>query len=139
MGSPANVEALALSASGAPISTPATGSTVTYTTDNLVELGGGVYVGLNIISLGQVPGGLDLGFLGAAGCSAYVQSLDLSDAMVGVTSTQSVTFAVPSGLPSGFEIYVQSICLVTPNSLPNGQNAFGMTTSNGVRTHISSF
>jgi hypothetical protein len=139
VGSPANVEALALTASGAPISTPALGSTVTYTTDNLIELGGGVFVGLNIVSVGQVPGGLDLGFLGAAGCSAYVQALDLSQAMVGFTPTQSVTLTIPAGLPSGFEVYSQSINLVVPNSLPNGQNPFGMTTSNGVVTRISSF
>jgi len=29
--------------------------------------------------------------------------------------------------------------LVTPNSLPNGQNAFGLLTSNGVATIVNSF
>ena len=134
-----NVDALALAASGAPISTGTTSSTVTYTTSNMIEAGPGVYVGINIISTIQSNPGVPLAFLGAPGCNAYVGSLAFTQAMVGASSTQSVTFPIPVNVPSGFEIYSQSVNLVVPNSLPNGQNAFGLTTSNGIRSFISSF
>jgi hypothetical protein len=139
VSSSANVDALKLSASGAPISTASAGSTVTYTTDNMVEFGGGVYIGMNIISLSQSAVGTPLAFLGAPGCQAYVNTLDATQAMVGFTSTQSVTLPVPAGLPSGTEVYSQSVNLVVPNSLPNGQNAFGIITSDAVVTRVSSF
>jgi hypothetical protein len=131
---------LALSASPAPISTTTSGTVVTYTTTNMRPLAGtGPYVGLNILSLGQVPGGLDLGIIGAPGCSSYVTALDLTQAMVGLTSTNTVTFAIPSGVPAGFQLFSQSVNLIPPNSLPNGQNAFGLLTSNGVKTLIAPF
>jgi len=34
---------------------------------------------------------------------------------------------------AGLVLFSQSLSLVAPSSLPNGQNAFGMTTSNGLR------
>jgi len=139
VASSANVDALSLSATGAPVSTATTGATVTYTTDNLIELGGGVYVGMLITSVSQASPGLPLGFIGAPGCNAYVNTLDITQAMVGFTPSQSLSFTVPVGAPSGFEFYSQSVNLVTPNSLPNGQNAFGLTTSNGVISRVSSF
>ena len=43
----------------------------------------------------------------------------------------------PAGIPIGTTIWSQSASLIAPNSLPNGQNAFGLTTSNGVETFIS--
>lgn len=139
VASSTNLDALSLTASGAPISTSTSGSTVTYTTDNMVEYGGGLYIGLNIISTIPSNPGTPLAFLGAPGCEAYVGTLAATQTMVGATSSQSVTFAVPPGTPAGFEVYSQSINLVPPNSLPNGQNAFGLTTSNGIISRISSF
>ena len=133
------VQPLALGAAPAPISTPSTGSVVTYTTSNIPELtpGSGLYVALSIISLGQVPApGLDLSFIGAPGCAALVQSLDFTQSMVGLTSSQTVTLTIPAGVPAGTFLYSQSAALITPNSLPNGQNAFGLTTSNGVASRI---
>lgn len=139
VASSVNVDALKLTASGAPISTATVSSTVTYTTDNMVEYGGGIYIGSNILSLNQAAGGLPLAPLGAPGCQAYIGTLDILQGMVGVTPSQSVTLTVPTGLPSGFEVYSQSVNLVLPNSLPNGQNAFGLISSNGVVTRISAF
>lgn len=133
--SPINSDSLSLIASGAPTSTGATGSTVTYTTDNMLEYGGGVYIGMNIVSINQSAAGLPLFIIGAPGCQAYVTTLDLTQTMAGLSSTGSVTFNIPSGVPSGFEIYSQSVNLVQPGSL----NTFGLTTSNGVKTYISSF
>jgi hypothetical protein len=134
----ADVLSLALSASPAPVSTPTTGTVVTYTTDNMLALAPGVYVGLLIISGGQTPApGIDLGLIGAPGCFAHVASLDITLAMVGATSTQTVPISVPPGLPVGTTIFLQSAALFPPNSLPNGQNAFGIQTSNGLETFIS--
>lgn len=140
--SSANVQAMALSASPAPVSTPSLGTVVTYTTTNMPPYDpstGSLYVGINILSLGQVPSGLELTFLGAPGCQAYVSTFDVTRAMMGVTPTQTVTFAIPAGVPAGFELYSQSVALILPGSLPNGQNAFGMTLSNGLRQRIETF
>jgi FlaG/FlaF family flagellin (archaellin) len=134
-----NIDSLSLSAAGAPISTGTTGSLITYTTDNMIEFGGGFYLGINIISANQVPAGLPLAIIGASGCTAYVGTLDYTQTMFAPSSTQSVTFPLPAGVPSGFQFFSQSVNLIQPNSLPNGQNAFGITTSNGVLSSVSSF
>lgn len=138
---PVNMAAMTLSASPAPISTVSLGTVVTYTTSGMPEysLGAGTYIGLNVISVGQVPNGVDLVAMGAPGCFVYVASLDITQAMVGATPTQSVTLTIPTLVPPGFELYSQSVTLVAPFSLPNGQNAFGMTVSNGVRQRIDAF
>jgi hypothetical protein len=131
---------MTLAASPAPASTPIAGTVVTYTTSSIPEYAPstGVYIALNILSVGQVPApGLDLGIIGAPGCAALVQSLDYTQAMVGFTNSQSVTFSIPPGVPVGLTIYSQSAAMILPNSLPNGQNAFGLTTSNGIASFIS--
>lgn len=137
-----DIEPITLSASPAPVSTATTGTLVTYTTTNIPEagLGTGVYVAANLLSVAGVPEpGVELTFLGAPGCFAHVLTLDLITAMIGVSSTESITFQVPPGVTPGFLLYSQSIALVIPNSLPNGQNTFGLTTSNGVRSLITNF
>ena len=134
--------ALQLTASPEPRSTASLGTTVTYTTSNMPEAapGSGVYVGANIISLAGVPApGVELSFLGAPGCFAHVLALNLTQALVGASSTLSVTFDVPPGAPIGFELFAQSCALVVPFSLPNGQNSFGIVTSNGIRSYISPY
>jgi hypothetical protein len=133
-------EALRLSASPEPRSTATTGTTVTYTTENVPEAapGTGVYVGALILSPAGVPlPGVELGFLGAPGCRAHVLTLASTQALVGGTPTLTTTFVVPAGIAEGFELFAQSCGLVVPFSLPNGQNSFGLVTSNGVRSYIS--
>lgn len=137
-----DLPALALSASPAPISTAGSGTVVTYTTSNIPEAapGSGIYIAANILSPAAIPApGVDLGFIGAPGCAVHVATLSLMQAMVVGVPTGSVTFTIPAGVPTGAEIFSQSVSLVVPFSLPNGQNAFGLTTSNGLRTTISSF
>lgn len=136
---PAALLPLTLAAGAGLTSTPTSGSSTVFTTSNMPEYspGAGIYIGLHIMSFGQVAApGLDLGFLGAPGCPALVQSLDLTQAMVGVTSTNTVSFNVPMNIPSGLQLFSQSASLILPNSLSNGQNAFGLTTSNGVASTI---
>ncbi len=135
-----NLAPLSLRAGPAPISTAAAGTNVVYTTDAMREFapGSGAFLGILIFSTGSLPG-VDLGFLGAPGCAANVAALDVIVPMVGATATQTVTFPLPAGLPAGIRVFAQAANLVTPNSLPNGQNAFGLLTSNGVATIVNSF
>ena len=136
-----NAAALALAASPAPVSNGVLGTVVTYTTSNMPEFapGSGIYIGMNVLSLGQAPLGVDLTAIGASGCKAYISSLDFTQTMLGATSTQTVSFTVPTSIVAGFELYSQSVSLMLPFSLPNGQNMFGLTVSNGVRQRIDSF
>lgn len=134
--------AMTLTASPAPISTLTTGTLVTYTTSNMPEAapGSGVYVGTNILSLaGIAPPGVELGFLGAPGCYAHVLTLSVLQTLLGNTPTLQVQFPIPAGVPGGFELFSQSVALITPFSLPGGLNAFGLVTSNGVRSYVSPF
>ena len=127
---------LALSSAATPIYN----TTITYTTSNIPETspGSGIHLGMHILSLGQNPG-LDLGFLGAPGCSAYFDSLDLTTALTGNSPSQSNSFTLPPTGPVGFQAFAQSVALVAPNSLPNGQNAFGLVTSNGLAHTLNSY
>lgn len=136
----ADLPGVTLSANPAPISTATTGTVVTYTTDFMPELAPGVCVGLNVLSFGSIPApGLDLAVLGAPGCAAFIGSIDFAQAMLGPTSSQSVTLAIPPGVSIGTTVFSQSVVLVQPFSQPNGQNAAGLLTSNGVQTRISAF
>jgi hypothetical protein len=133
-------QALQLSATPEPRSTASSGTTVTYTTTNIPEAapGSGIYLGANILSLAGVPvPGVELSFLGAPGCRAHVLALNLTQTLVGGSPTLAVTFDIPAGVPTGFELFAQSCALVVPFSLPNGQNGFGLVTSNGIRSYIS--
>ena len=137
--SSSNVPALSLSASGAPISTTTSGSTVTYTIDNLQPISPGFYLGFVGISFAQANPGLPLGIIGAPGCVAYIPTLDATLSVAGGTNSLSTTFNVPINVAGGSEVFAQGINVVLPNSLPNGQNAFGLTLSNGMRSFISNF
>ena len=133
---------MTLAASPSPVSTPISGSTVTYTTANMPEFapGAGIYVGVNILSLTQIPApGVDLVIIGAPGCPALIGSLDVTLNLVGVTPSNTSALPLPPGLPAGIQIFAQSAALIVPNSLPNGQNAFGLTTSNGIASTIGSW
>ncbi len=139
---PVDSEGISLSASPAPISTSTTGTAVVYAIDTIPEFapGSSLYVALNVFSLGQLPApGLDLTFLGAPGCSALVQSIDFTQSVVGFTPSLTTTLNLPAGVPAGTVIYVQAAALVTPNSLPNGQNASGIVTSNGIASLVQPY
>jgi hypothetical protein len=133
-----HIQALGLGASPPAISTATTGTVVTYRTTGMPAIAAGSYVGAFYLSVLATPG-IDLGFLGAPGCRAYIGSLDLSVPMVGTTSTQDVPVLCPPGLPSGLQVFAQSLALFPPATLPGGQNAFGLVTSNGIETRIESF
>ena len=102
---------------------PVIGGTLTTTIDNL-EFGAALMVlGLsNTLSGGVIPLPLDLGVLGAPGCSLRV-SLDVTDTLVGASATLPWSFAIPN-MPAlmGTRIYSQAAPFSTTN-------AFGFVTS----------
>jgi len=98
----------------------------------------GNHVGLLIVSLAPNLAGSDLGSLGMPGCTQYLGSLDLFTFFVGTSSSVTSAFSLPAGFPVGVTVYAQALALMAPNSLPNGQNAFGGVTSNGVASFVNS-
>jgi hypothetical protein len=136
-----NMSAMSLAAAPAPVSTPGSGTLVTYTQSNIPEAAptSGAYLGATIISLGQNLPGADLTFIGMPGCRLHLASLDLMLTFVGASSSLTTQFQVPAGVAYGTQLFAQSVALVVPFSLPNGQNAFGATVSNGLASFISNF
>ncbi len=130
-------QALALSASPAPIYTPGNPTVpVNYTVDNMIDLVPPLGIGLGILmfSVAPFPGGLDMGFLDMPGCNLNILSLDVTVPLPGTAPTASVTLTIPQPLSPGLSFYAQVLGLFTPFSLPNGQNAFGGLLSNGLRS-----
>lgn len=131
-------ELRAMSLSAAPA--PAIGATSTYTVVDVPENTPmtGVYLVTMFLSVTPLPGGFDLGILQAPGCNAYIASLDF-DMGAQVTFAPTATWDLPlpaSVFAVGNTFAAQAISLILPNSLPNGQNPFGMTVSNGIQTTI---
>jgi hypothetical protein len=125
---------MTLSAAPAPVINPST--VVTYTANNLYEYipSSGLYISTLFLSVNPNPAGFDLGVIGAPGCNAYILTLDLDlggQLTFAPTASWSITYDNVNFAP-GNAIAAQAISLITPNSLPNGQNAFGMTVSNAV-------
>ncbi|MCC7065413.1 MAG: hypothetical protein IT456_21575 [Planctomycetes bacterium] len=133
-----NVAPLQLSASPAPIVTASNGVLLTYAIDEVPAWSPGNHVGLLIVSLAPNLAGSDLGSLGMPGCTQYLGSLDLFTFFVGTSSSVTSAFSLPAGFPVGVTVYAQALALMAPNSLPNGQNAFGGVTSNGVASFVNS-
>ncbi|MBL8729428.1 MAG: hypothetical protein JNM25_13415 [Planctomycetes bacterium] len=133
-----HIAALGLAASPAAISTATTGTVVTYRTTGMPATAPGSHLGVCYLSVLPLPG-VDLAFVGAPGCRAYIGSLDLSVPMVGTAPVQDVAVFCPPGLPPGLHVFAQSLALFPPNSLPGGRNAFGLVTSNGIDTLIQAF
>jgi len=107
------------------------GSTVVYTTSNIPAA---TQLSALIMSFGQINPGIDLGVIGAPGCSQLVNTNGSNSvAMFGSPSVSQSLFipAVPAF--AGTVLYCQSATL-TP-----GVNALGALTSNGVRTFVQAF
>ncbi|MBL8748254.1 MAG: hypothetical protein JNK78_03775, partial [Planctomycetes bacterium] len=120
--------ALALAASPAPTYTIGNPSVpITYTASNMIDIVPPLGIGLGILlfSVAPFPGGLDMGFLDMPGCNLNILSLDVTIPLPGTAPTAAVTLSIPQPLSPGLSFYSQVLCLFTPNSLPNGQNAFG--------------
>ncbi len=124
---------LALSASPTPVSTPTAGTALVYSVSDAPEFvpGSATTVGVLILSLnGNLPG-FDLGVIGAGGCRAYVNSLDVLLTYVNAGSSATINASLPAGVPVGTLFYGQALALSV------GVNAFGGVTSNGVESFVS--
>ena len=133
------ISAISLSASPAPVSTSTTGTTVMYQIDNIPDanVSSGIYFGALVISFTGDIAGTDLGFIDMPGCNLHVGALDVLIAYNGATSSQMVPLNIPANVAVGTQLWAQAAALVVPGSLPNGENAFGAVTSNGVESFIS--
>jgi len=133
---------LTLSVSGSPVFTPG-GSTgpVSWTVSNIPDVAPPAGVGLCFLmfSVAPIPGGFDATILGMPNCNIYVLTIDVLLGMNGAVGTDTLTFPVPQPLSPGLSFYAQALALFPPNSLPNGQNAFGGLLSNGARTYFNTF
>lgn len=122
-----DVAALALSA--AP--TPVLGAAVTYTTSNIPA---SAVVSFEMISLGQVNPGVDLGYLGAPGCLQLVDLNTVATSLLFGNPSATFVLNVPTDPAfAGLPLNVQSASLV-PSA-----NAVGLITSNGVRSTIGNY
>ncbi|MBL8748253.1 MAG: hypothetical protein JNK78_03770 [Planctomycetes bacterium] len=134
------LQPLALSASPAPTYTIGNPSVpITYTASNMIDLVPPLGIGLGILlfSVAPFPGGLDMGFLDMPGCNLNILSLDVTIPLPGTAPTASAVLSIPQPLSPGLSFYSQVLCLFTPNSLPNGQNAFGGILSNGLQSYFN--
>lgn len=116
-------------------SKPIIGTTITLDT----SLETGASLGINFVTAAQIPApGLDLGLIGAPGCSALV---DINTGTGNVISnlglpglSMSVAFPLPNNpLFAGLSVYSQSIWL------DPSVNAFGMLVSNGIQFTLGNF
>jgi len=142
-----NINPLTLSASGRPVITlGGTGPSlpITITGNGIPDAAppAGIALGFLIFSLGQLPGGIDLGpsglNVGAPGCNLYIPSFDV---ILGFPGTQVGTQAlfsgaIPQPLSPGLNFYAQALSLIPPNSLPGGLNDFGAVWSNGLQLNF---
>ncbi|MGK0157876.1 MAG: hypothetical protein ACI9SE_004860 [Neolewinella sp.] len=136
-----DVFAMTMTASPPPVSTAQSGAVIVYQIDNIPDanVNSGVFFGITMVSLAPMLPSIDLGAYGMPGCRLHVASIGLSLTFVGNQPSQTTALPLPPGIPAGVQLFAQSVALVFPNSLPNGQNAFGAVTSTGVRSFISTF
>lgn len=137
----ADPELLAMSLTASP--NPTLGGAFTYTADEVTEYApaSGVYLATLFLSATPLPAGFDLGIIGAPGCEAYIASIDVDlGAQVGLVPSMSWNVTLPTSLFAiGNTFTAQAVALVVPNSLPGGQNAFGMTVSNGLLSTVGAW
>jgi hypothetical protein len=113
---------------------PVLGNTIDFVTTNTTNVG----IGVNYLSVVPLPGpGIDLGILGAPGCSAHV---DINAGVGNLISNVpglpplNVTLPLPNNPAlAGFVVASQSIWL------DGAANALGLLTSNGVTVTLGLF
>ncbi|MBL8728038.1 MAG: DUF4082 domain-containing protein [Planctomycetes bacterium] len=134
---------LTLSVAPTPVSTASTGTLVTYTVANVPETfpGSGEHLSGVFFSFAPAVAGVDLGnMLGAPGCLVYLQTLDASiNCGPSTSAVQTGDLLFPPGVPYGLTLNAQAVGVFDPGTLPNGQNAAGLITSNVVVQFVSDY
>lgn len=112
---------------------PITGTTPNFVTSGLQP---GNVLGAVVLGFGPLNPGVDLGFLGAPGCTQNMAVLGASITFLslGATTPQNIGLPIPNNpLLAGLTVTGQSALLVP------GINALGVTTSNGVCIGLGTF
>ena len=118
---------LSLNASPAPV----VGATVVYQTDNIPAT---APISVAILSFVQINPGVDLGFLGAPGCTQLVNNSAGASFLQFGGPSASTSLTIPNSPSfSGINLYAQSA------ALDASQNALGVILSNGVKTFTNGF
>jgi hypothetical protein len=118
---------IALSGQGNPV----VGGSVTFQTDNLPASS---LLSIYLLSTGQSNPGIDLGVIGAGGCSAYVTLPEVLSAVQLGGPSASTTISIPNDpFFAGFSFYSQAVAL-NPTA-----NPAGVMTTNGVASFMNSF
>jgi len=135
----ANQRALSLSASPPPVSTSTDGTMVVYTMHDLPEAtpGSGAYLGVTVVGFAPLPSGLDLTGASMPGCQLYL--LDTVEFLLATGATKDLTTQlwIPPGVPVNAEFAATAIGLFVPLTLPNGENARGFVSGNGVKSFVN--
>lgn len=135
LGPDTSMAPLALTASPRPVIAPNTpGTTVTYTVSNIPPLAAGTY--FTVLVLGRVPTmGPGIEMLPAAPeCFLHVWPFVwwfFPTPLNSPTQTHQIHYS-DFWFDPGEMLYAQAFALIPPWSLPNGQNAMGVTSSNGI-------
>ncbi len=138
----ANLAPLALTVAPTPISTPYSGTALTYTATAIPVFTSGTSMFVGVLALSLTAGsGVDLSTVGidSPGCALHVGGLDLALPIIGTTAAQTIGFALPAGVAPGTPFFAQAFALVAPNSLPNGLPGSGFVASNGIASLVGSF
>jgi hypothetical protein len=138
------LQALSLSAAPPPTFVLAGSSVpITWTTSNLRDLSPaapGVYLASIFFSVNPplFGTGVDLTFLGidAPGCNFLLGSAEVIWNINPSGPTHDEVISFPQPLAPGDTFYSQTVNFILPNSLPTGQNNFGVLTSNGVKSRF---
>jgi hypothetical protein len=102
---------------------PLIGTTIQFTTSNVMA---GTLLGATMLSFTQINPGIDLGFLGAPGCSQYVTA-DFTQIFFAAGSSGSTALAIPN-----FSSYLGLRLLAQSAAFTSGYNSLGIWTSNGI-------
>lgn len=106
---------------------PRLGLTWTLTTSGIHPLSP---VAITFFGTTSLPSGVDLGFLGAGGCSAYVLGLIGDITSAASVGSASAAISIPNNPAfTGLSLSAQSVCFTTLNAL-------GLQTSNGLEGTI---
>lgn len=114
---------------------------VVFQIDNLqgANVNVDVFFSITMLLLFPIVPSVDLGAFGMPGCWLHIASVDSTLPLVGSQPNKTTALPLLLGIPAGVQLLAQWAALVSPNSLPNAQNASGAVIRNGVRSFAKTF